>query len=479
MLSLPALALLAATAGASLPPVIIISADTLRSDRLPAYGYRGIRTPHLDELRGDSVLFERAWSPYPLTAPAHASIFTGLLPGRHGVRDNSGYTLTRGVRTLPEILARHGYATGAAISSEVLRASTGLSRGFSFYDESFQTPERSGTETVGVALSWLSANKSKPPFLFVHLYEPHWPYEPLPSIADPYDAEIVRVDVLVGRLVEGLRRREIYDQSLVVFLSDHGEGLRDHGEQQHGVLLYREALQIPLMVKFPGNRWRGRRVSSNVQLIDIAPTIIDQIARPVPGTFPGVSLAGLVTRDSSSRAIYAETWYPRNQLGWHELRSMIRDDVHLIAGRRVELYDLTRDPGEKTDLSDSSRRKAVALLRELRAHDSPATRPNAGSARSEALSALGYLSGGGEDETVFHPEPRDRIMILPPMLRLMTALRRDQNADALRITNELLSEHPTFIELWERKAMALLGLGRKKEAEAAAREATRLRRISR
>ncbi len=468
-----AILLAASGVAAASPNVILVSVDTLRADRLPAYGYQAIRTPHLDRLRADAILFERAWSPYPLTAPAHASMLTGRLPAEHGIRDNSGWTLDPRIPTLAEELANRGYATGAMVSSKVLAARTGLARGFGAYD-SPAAAERDGAQTVEASLTWIRQQKQRPFFLFLHLYEPHAPHRKMASVADAYDAEIVRVDTLLGTLFDELRRSRLYDQSLIVFVSDHGEGLGDHGEKQHGVLLYREALQVPLIVKFPRNARRGSSVATDAQLIDITPTIL-QHADPAADLrdMPGLSLLALTAARPPIRTIYAESLYPRFQLGWHELHSIIQGNLHLIAGRKVELYDLSHDPHERTNLADAQRRQAVALLRELRGLTAPASAP-AKSAPDEALLGLGYLSGGGGDDMTFRPHPPDRIMIFNPMLKLVTALKRKQYKEALVMSEVILKAHPEFPEIWERKAIALVGLGRRRDAEQALDQAMRL-----
>ena len=460
-------------ADAATPPnVILISVDTLRSDRLPVYGYGAIRTPHLDRFRADAVLFERAWSHAPLTAPAHASMLTGRLPADHGIRDNSGWTLDRHIPTVAEDLARRGYATGAMVSSKVLAAKTGLAKGFALYDQQFTAAEREGAETIAAATHWLGAQKKRPFFLFLHLNEPHTPYRKLAGVADAYDAEIVRVDALLGKFFDELRRLQLYDQSLIVFTSDHGEGLGEHGEKQHGVLLYREALQVPLIVKFPRNARRGARIAVPAQLIDIAPTILQHAGATARlEALPGMSLLDLAGPNPPSRAIYAETLYPRFQLGWHELHSIIEGNLHFIAGGRVELYDLARDPRERTNLAGEQRRQATSLLRRLRAITRPVRAP-AATPIDESLLGLGYLSGGTE-ETTFRPHPPDRIAIFNPMLQLMTALKRKHYQDALTRADEILKTHPTYPEVWECKARALLGLGRRDEAAASLSRAQR------
>ncbi|HEX6641229.1 MAG TPA: sulfatase-like hydrolase/transferase, partial [Thermoanaerobaculia bacterium] len=412
------------------------------------YGHRAIETPQLDRFRADAMLFERAWSPVPLTAPAHASMLTGRLPAEHGIRDNSGFTLSPQVPTLAEQLGKRGYATAAMVSTKVLAPKTGLNRGFVVYDQQFDGAERDGAQTIANALQWMRKQK-QPFFLFLHLYEPHTPYRKLAGVADPYDAEIVRVDALLATFFDELRRRKLYDPALIVFTSDHGEGLGDHGEKQHGILLYREALQVPLIVKLPNNARRGTSIAADAHLIDIAPTILQQ---------PGGLLAL-----PPARPIYAESFYPRFQLGWHELHSIVQGNFHLITGRRTELYDLARDPHERTNLVDAQRRQAVAILRQLRitSAQSPAkTKPD------DTLFGLGYLSGGADD-TTFRPHPSDRIAIFNPMLKLVTALKRKQYDVALTLADEILKQHPDYAEVWERKAAALLGLGRRRDAERA------------
>jgi choline-sulfatase len=426
--------------------VVIISVDTLRSDHLPAYGYTAIKTPNIDRLRADSVLFARAWTPYPLTLPAHASILTGLLPADHGIRDNTGYKLAAGVATLAASMKARGYATGAAVSSGILRAEKGLARGFDQYD--FPAKTRDGEETAGLAWRWIEARRA-PFFFLLHLYEPHAPHDP------SYDAEIVRADAIVGSFLDRLRKARLYDDALIVFLSDHGEGLGDHGEREHGVFLYREALQVPLIVKFPKRRGAGRTAPADATLLDVAPTVLEVAG--VPTKLPGISLAKLASAPRGSRAIFSETLYPNLQLEWNALRSVIAGDRHLVAGKRVELFDLAKDRGERKNIADAERRTVAALRAQLRTFAKPATAP------SPELTSLGYLSGG-RGATGDLPDPAERIVIYPDLFQLLLALRQTRYADALVRAEGILAKHPEFAEVWEQKALALSGLGRKKEA---------------
>src|SRR5207302_1963262 len=263
-------------------PIIIISIDTLRSDHLPAYGYTKIETPAIDRFRKDAVLFERAYSHCPLTLVSHASVFTGLLPAEHGIRDNLGYNLNPKVPTIAEFLKSKGYATGGAVSALVLRGETGIKRGFDFWDDSIDfdmnalsigRAQRSGEETRQIAEKWIGAHKSVPFFFFFHIYEPHTPYEPPDQFrskyGNTYDGEIATADDVVGKFVSYLREQDLYDKATIILMSDHGEGLGDHGEDEHGILLYRETLQVPLIVKFSRSAQKGMSVGKPVQLIDI------------------------------------------------------------------------------------------------------------------------------------------------------------------------------------------------------------------
>ena len=249
--------------------VILISVDTLRSDHLPAYGYRGIATPALDAFRKDAVLFQRAWSHSPLTLPSHATILTGLLPAEHGVRDNTGFRVSPKTPTIASILRAHGYATAAAVSAYILRSATGINNGFDVYDDEIErgaqekalgAVQRRGVETTAIAQQWIGAHGQKPFFYFLHLYEPHAPYDPpepfFSRYPSKYDGEIAYTDSIVGGFLDFLKQQDIYDRALIVFLSDHGEGLGDHGEEEHGIFLYRESISVPMMIKLPANARR-------------------------------------------------------------------------------------------------------------------------------------------------------------------------------------------------------------------------------
>src|SRR5262245_7225666 len=294
-------------------PVILISVDTLRADHLPADGYRAAETPNLDALRKDSVLFENAYSQVPLTLPSHTTIFTGLLPPQHGVRDNLGYALSDGPPTLAGYLKQRGYSTGGAVSSIVLSHVTGVGRGFDFYEDTVEPDrisqtlsrvQRHGNETAALLSDWIGPHADQPFFAFLHLFEPHTPYEPPEPYKSryklAYDGEIARADEIVGTFLKYLKDQEVYDRALLIFLSGHGEGLNDHGEDEHGVLLYREAIHVPLMIKFPKARRAGESVAEPVALTDVFPTVAEAAGLPVPPGLAGRSLMSLPAAAAAS-----------------------------------------------------------------------------------------------------------------------------------------------------------------------------------
>ena len=261
-------------------PIVVISIDTLRADHLPTYGYTKVKTPAIDALAADGTVFERAYSHAPQTLPAHASILSGQLPFETGVRDNVGFTVKAGERLLPQMLRERGFATGGIVSAYVLRKETGIAQGFDFFDGEMppSSPElsigqvqRDGGESEKIAEHWLDTVGTSRAFLFLHLYEPHKPYAPPDRFAAyaPYDGEIAYTDEIVGRLVQYLKSHQLYDRSTIVLLSDHGEGLGDHGEQEHGLFVYDEAIHVPLIVKQESNVGAGRRVSDLVQHVDM------------------------------------------------------------------------------------------------------------------------------------------------------------------------------------------------------------------
>jgi choline-sulfatase len=446
------------------PPIILISVDTLRSDHLPVYGYTNISTPHIDALRGDGVLYEKAWSHCPLTLPSHASMLTGLLPTEHGVRNNIGYRFDGAkFKTLAKALRENGYRTGAAVSSYVLRSETGLDDGFDVYDDAIPVTigaataenQRAGVETLEAAQSFIAANAQQPFFLFLHLYEPHAPYDP------SYDGEIAKSDAILGQLIATLKANGIYDDAVIVFTSDHGEALWEHGEDQHGILLYREVLQVPLVIKLPQSKDAGSSISEPFALRNLFHELL---------THAGVEAVAPKSR------IYSETLYPRIHLGWSELRSLFDGRYHYIESSSPELYDITTDPGEKNNIIASERRIAANLRNELA--QMPAaieTMQRIDAEEAKKLAALGYVGTPRERKGPL-PNPREQIGTLQQIKRAFQLAAERRNDEAIVALRALLQTNPSM-DVATRLGEVLLDSGRADEAvvvyEAAMKRAER------
>ncbi|MDQ6800294.1 MAG: sulfatase-like hydrolase/transferase [Acidobacteriota bacterium] len=464
-------------------PIILISIDTLRSDHLPAYGYTRIETPALDGFRADSILYEHAYSHAPLTLVSHASLFTGLLPSEHGIRDNIGYSLNPKVKTLAGELKSNGYATGGAVSAIVLRGESGIKRGFDFWDDevdidpsflSMGRAQRAGDETREVAQKWIGEHKSKPFFFFFHIYEPHSPYDPpepfKSKYGQSYDGDVAAADAVIGRFLDYLRAEGIYDRATIILVSDHGEGLGDHGEDEHGVLLYRETLQVPLMVKLPKSRERGKSVATPVQLIDVFPTILN---RPAEGRSLIATLRGDTKAD---RPIYSETYYPRFHFGWSDLHSMISSSNHYIQAPKPELYDLGSDPAEKKNVIQDNRRTYVALRNAIAPYIKGAEAPKAiNPEQAQQLAALGYI--GSTVSTAPNaelPDPKDHIGSSGKIKKGFLAFQEKRYEDANVALSELIRENPNMLDIVSLEARTLEKLGRLDEAIAMTKRGLRL-----
>ncbi|HEY6065824.1 MAG TPA: sulfatase-like hydrolase/transferase, partial [Thermoanaerobaculia bacterium] len=429
-------------------------------------------------LAHDSLVFENAYCQVPLTLPSHTTILTGLLPPAHGVRDNGGFRLAPSHTTLATMLKASGYATGAAVSTFALRRDRGLAAGFDLYDDEFgpgSLDERAGPETVRRLESFAEAHAGKRLFLFLHLYEPHTPYSPPPPFANtyashPYDGEIAAADAAVGGFLSFLKARGLYDPAWIVFLSDHGEGLGDHGEDEHGVFLYRESIHVPLFVKVPGSRGKGRRVRAPVGLIDVYPTIAEAARVAVPNDRPGLSLARFASGGAPSvRRIYSETLYPRLQLGWSDLAALTDDRWSYIEAPRPELYDVVDDPGEKRDLAAPLPPALRSLRAELAGLRKPAASPEKPSREElEKLGSLGYIRvDAGSSSGKNLPDPKDRIAELRGYKTLFAVFYAHHDAEAVSLARAFLERSPQVLSVWRILAISLARQGKASEAAAA------------
>ena len=477
-------------------PVFLIVVDTLRSDHLPFYGYSGVETPALSALRQDSILFEKAYSHVPLTLPSHACLLTGTLPAVHGVLDNGGYRLDPSVPTLAGILKQEGYATGAAVSSIVLAGTSGISRGFDFFDDAIEPTapgqssrevRRPGDETAGLLIGWLDGVKQDKVFGFLHLYEPHAPCEPpepfRSRFQNPYDGAVATADAAVGTFLEHLKKAGLYDRSLIVFLSDHGEGLGDHGESEHGVFLYREAIQVPLLVKLPKREEEkrpalaGTSVAAPVQLTDVVTTVAKTLAirgfTPPPGTLSLVELAS--GAPAPARRILSETFYPRIRFGWSELRSLVDGRWQYIEAPRPEFYDVEKDPGERTNLVDGKpdplRSMTVELEKRKSAFKAPQT---VDPEQAKKLASLGYLSMTSAPAGGPPKDPKDEIATLQLLKEGLGLARARRFDESTKVFEKLLARNPRIVDAWESYAQGLVQTGRPEEALRAIRKTVEL-----
>ncbi len=361
------------------PNVILITIDTVRADHLGCYGAKDIQTPTLDALARDGIVFERVISQVPLTWPSHAVILTGLYPFQNGVQDFTGQPLEPRFRSVAQSFKQHGYATGAVVSAFVLDRSWGLARGFDFYDDAF-APEafvnrdlglvdRRAGESVTRALTWLKKNPRRPFFFWLHLYDPHSPYDPPEPYRTQYrshlyDGEIAYADHELGRLITWLKLNKLYDNSLIAFLSDHGESLGEHGEHEHGFFVYNATVHVPLIVKLPaGSGIRPGRISRPVETVAVAPTLV-RVASIQDAIEKQFQSHGLLGGDAEAEEeSYSETFYPFSSFGWSPLHALETTRYHYIDAPDPELYDLIADPEEKNNLA-AQQTATVAVLKE-------------------------------------------------------------------------------------------------------------------
>ncbi|MGH9347091.1 MAG: sulfatase-like hydrolase/transferase [Vicinamibacterales bacterium] len=475
-------------------PIIVMSIDTLRADRLPAYGYAPGRTPAIDALVADGVLFERAYTHSPLTLPAHVSILSGRLPQHHGVRDNVGFSVKPGEKLLPQWLRERGYATAGVVSSAVLRDATGIGAGFDFFDgrmpparggAALDEAQREGEASLAIALEWVQRQASREWFFFLHVYEPHAPYSPPERYGHlaPYDGEIAYADEIAGRFLDRLRGTGLYDASTIVLLSDHGEGLGDHGEQEHGLFLYEEALRVPLVVKLPGRRNAGSRVPHVVQHVDLLPTILALAGAAIPPDLPGRSLRELLEGEPfewPDRSVYSETLFGRYHFGWSELFALTDARFRYIQAPRPELYDLQADPRERHNLAEIRRPTAVAIARALaQVMDGSAVEKPEALAPDvrDRLASLGYVgpqsAASRSPATGVQPDPKDKVHVLVQYRSALQHVARGRLGEAVDLLRHIGREEPAMADVWHTIGRLLVRQGQTREALDAFRELLR------
>ena len=469
--------------------LLLVTIDTLRADRLGCYGYSQIETPNLDRIAQQGVLFENAVAPAPLTAPSHASMMTGVYPTVHKVRNTGGFVLSPSEAKLSKILQDQGWDTAAFIGSSVLKARFGFNQGFAVYDDEMPTsasgsalaePERRAGEVVDRAVKWLDVQSGKPFFLWVHVYDPHIPYDPPEPFREkyrdrPYDGEIAYTDQQLGRLFDTVARKSRPENTLIAVLSDHGESFSEHGEYTHGVFLYDSTLRIAFLMS-GGGIPAGLRVKQQARTIDLLPTVLELMGGKAPRGTQGTSLAPAFRgKEVPTAYAYAETLFPKFNMGWAELRAMRTNRWKYIRAPKPELYDLAQDPAETTNVIASHPAEARELEAQLKAvsegREKVAPAPmDPGTLRQ--LKSLGYLGGSspqGYELTGQGTDPKDRLEVLRLLhLAVHSGAPLPQRISMLR---KAIAEDPTNPTLYNNLGNLYSEAGRQAEAMALYRDA--------
>ncbi|HSR69145.1 MAG TPA: sulfatase-like hydrolase/transferase [Acidobacteriota bacterium] len=473
----------------------MVTIDTLRADHLPMWGARDVNTPNLEALAERAVIFQQAVTTVPLTLPAHASLLTGAYPQYHQLRTNSATRLSEDIPTLAEVLKKRGYETAAFLASAVLDRRYGLDRGFDHYGDQFglqarysgKTAERTAESVMDEALQWMDSRRG-PVFVWIHLYDPHAPYQaPGPFGRRGYKGEIEYVDSQMGRLSAFLKRKGWDRSGLLAVLSDHGEDLNQHGEPAHGFFIYDTVMRIPLLIKFPEDEHAGVRVSQQVRIIDVLPTLLRALGVPLPRhpALQGDGLLPLVLgKERAPQPAYGESLYARVHFGWSRLYSLRTEQWKYIEAPHPELYDLKEDPAEETNLySDrtSLANRLRQMLREVRTRyqGQEAAQPAAMDPQQrQRLQSLGYLSTSSpvdlsaEDGDL--PDPKDKIEVYANIYRAMQAFVEDRLQQSLRYLEQAVEKDASTPLVHDYLGRVYSRLNRPQEAIASYRKALEL-----
>ena len=448
---------------------ILVIIDTLRADRVRCYGFSGIETPTIDLFASRGIKFENCIAQTPLTFPSHTSLLTGTLPLFHGVRDNGGFIVPSELVTLAELLKQKGYETAAFVAAYVLDSKWGLNQGFDYYFDQFDlsrfekislgSVQRPANEVMDEALKWLEIKKKEKFFTWIHLYDPHTPYEP-PSPYDqkypkhPYLGEIAFADSELSRLWRFLEANNLLENTFLVFASDHGESLGEHQESAHGFFVYQEAIHVPLIFVTPFEKFKGIACSEVVSLIDVMPTMLEMADIPAPTQVQGKNLLPLFFKPNKSSESYAysETFYPRFHYGWSELKSFQNGKFKLVIAPEMELYDLVRDPEEERDLASSE----AKILAELEAKVSDYMEKFSQNAfeldqrkideeTREKLAALGYIGSFTDSSKLKGKKlanPKEKIVVFNELSRAREMGMGGKTEEAIRIIKSIIADDP-------------------------------------
>ena len=475
-------------AGKSLPPVILISVDTLRADHLSCYGYKRLQTPNIDALAQGGTLFTQVSTQVPLTTPAHASLFTSTYPFVNGLEDNA-QQLAPNTVTLARTVKSRGYQTAAFLGGFVLDRRFGLDQGFDLYDSPFNLTrfqgvdpgdiKRLGEDVIAAAEAWIKQSQSRPIFLFLHLYDLHTPYN-LPQefrarFGNTYTGEVAYADSLVGRFVNSLKTAGLFENSLIVFLSDHGESLGEHGESTHGYFIYQSTAWVPLIIHWPAEfSGQSARFDHPVSLIDVAPTILQAIGVARPAEFQGRGLLGgaVAKSDGPGREVYCESLYARRHLGASALRSLRAGQYKFIEAPKPELYDLAKDPSETENLFGSRRALALSLRDRLSSLRSRYRPPQTAATQAlspeavAALSSLGYVgvSAANSEKSSGGRDPKDLLADYEAYGRALSLAASGRMSDSNAALRGLLAKDSGLVAVQLSLGLNLQKQGQHREA---------------
>jgi arylsulfatase A-like enzyme/Tfp pilus assembly protein PilF len=486
--------------------VLFFTLDTTRADHIGCYGYPLIKTPNIDGLAAEGILFQNATAQSPLTLPSHSSMFTGSYPFFHGVRDNGGFYLEEDQVTLAEVLRQAGWATSAFIGAFVLDSRWGVDQGFDYYYDNFDfakykkisldSVQREGGEVIKAFFEWFEKNAPPRFFSWIHLYDPHTPYEPPEPYKTQYegqeyglyDGEIAYADSLIGRVLESLGEKGLLEKTVVVVVGDHGESLGEHHESAHGFFIYDATVSVPMIIRIPSAELRGKTVAAQVQNIDLMPTLCEILGLPVPRTVQGQSLLPLVAgrKPERDREAYSESYYPRYHYGWSELKSLRTSRYKFIQAPRSELYDLSLDPREKNNIFSRESSLAEKFARKLETLEDKMSRKGVEDKgpqqldedSREKLMALGYIGGFTSGARLSQREnlgdPKDKIILYNKIKMAEGASSNREYEEALTRLDEVIKEDPGIMEARQVRANIYLQLDRAEEAAEECKEALKV-----
>jgi arylsulfatase A-like enzyme/Flp pilus assembly protein TadD len=456
--------------------ILIITLDTTRADRIGIYGYEPAQTPNIDTLARKGILFENAYTPVPLTLPAHCSIFTGTTPLVHRVRNNGRYRLPEQIDTLAEILKRRSYTTAAFISSFTVDSRFGLDQGFDTYNDYLQVKkgqvktyhsERPAEMVFKDFAAWFDTHSKKKFFAWVHFFDPHMPYTPPEPFKsrfqqNPYDGEIAYMDVYVGKIIDLLKEKEVLQHTLMVVAGDHGEAFGEHGEFGHMMFCYEENIKVPLIFYFPHRLPGNMKIASRANLTDIMPTLLDFLDITLPSPVQGTSLLPLMKGKSiEDRMFYIETVFPGEAMGCAPVIGLIKGDYKFIDLPKPELYHLENDPGEKENLffkkNIAARKLKQSLSRMIKQYNGLAFKTGRKLSPEEErkLRTLGYFSTAKEPSKQGKlPDPKDKIDSLSEFIKGNHLRGQGETLEAVTHFNRAIEMNPTFS--WPYSTLALV-----------------------